>query len=118
MYYADCPVKGGEISDRVEEQQCTTHASMSPCANWGGGAMTGTVGSSVGREWVVVSVLRSCSWSVRQIDRQISSQFYERTALSRELGCPVVNEILLRVQRGKDRIVLVHPELALSVAPY
>ena len=31
----------------------------------------------------VVSVLRSCSWPVRQIDRQISSQFYEGTALSR-----------------------------------
>ena len=24
-----------------------------------------------------------CGWSVRQLDRQISSQFYERTALSR-----------------------------------
>lgn len=27
-----------------------------------------------------------CGWSVRQLDRQISSQFYERTALSLQVA--------------------------------
>jgi len=38
--------------------------------------------SEEARRFYETEALR-CGWSVRQLDRQISSQFYERTALSR-----------------------------------
>ena len=41
-----------------------------------------TVSSEEARKFYEVEAVR-CGWSVRQLDRQISSQFYERTALSR-----------------------------------
>ena len=40
------------------------------------------VSSEEARKFYEVEAVR-CGWSVRQLDRQISSQFYERTALSR-----------------------------------
>jgi predicted nuclease of restriction endonuclease-like (RecB) superfamily len=40
------------------------------------------VKSDYGRRFYETEALR-CGWSVRQLDRQIESQFYERTALSR-----------------------------------
>ena len=42
-----------------------------------------TVSSEEARNFYQTEALRS-GWSVRQLDRQISSQFYERTALSRD----------------------------------
>ena len=41
-----------------------------------------TVSNDEARRFYETESLR-CGWSVRQLDRQISSQFYERTALSR-----------------------------------
>ena len=41
-----------------------------------------SVGSESARTFYEAEALR-CGWSVRQLDRQIHSQFYERTALSR-----------------------------------
>jgi predicted nuclease of restriction endonuclease-like (RecB) superfamily len=41
-----------------------------------------TVPNDEARKFYETEALR-CGWSVRQLDRQISSQFYERTALSR-----------------------------------
>ena len=41
-----------------------------------------SVKSEAARRFYETEVLR-CGWSVRQLDRQINSQFYERTALSR-----------------------------------
>jgi predicted nuclease of restriction endonuclease-like (RecB) superfamily len=41
-----------------------------------------TVPSDEARKFYEIEAFR-CGWSVRQLDRQISSQFYERTALSR-----------------------------------
>jgi predicted nuclease of restriction endonuclease-like (RecB) superfamily len=38
--------------------------------------------SEESRRFYETEALR-CGWSVRQLDRQISSQFYERTSLSR-----------------------------------
>jgi predicted nuclease of restriction endonuclease-like (RecB) superfamily len=40
------------------------------------------VKNALAREFYHAEALRG-SWSVRQLDRQIASQFYERTALSR-----------------------------------
>jgi predicted nuclease of restriction endonuclease-like (RecB) superfamily len=40
------------------------------------------VSSEEARRFYETEALR-CGWSIRQLDRQISSQFYERTALSR-----------------------------------
>ena len=54
-----------------------------------------------------------CGWSVRQLDRQISTQFYERTALSRDqarmLGSgapPLPGEALAVEEEVKDPYVL------------
>jgi predicted nuclease of restriction endonuclease-like (RecB) superfamily len=41
-----------------------------------------SVKSKAARRFYETEILR-CGWSVRQIDRQINSQFYERIALSR-----------------------------------
>jgi predicted nuclease of restriction endonuclease-like (RecB) superfamily len=41
-----------------------------------------TVSNDEARKFYEIETFR-CGWSVRQLDRQISSQFYERTALSR-----------------------------------
>jgi len=41
-----------------------------------------SVKDSLARRFYEIETLR-CGWSVRQLDRQINSQFYERTALSR-----------------------------------
>ena len=40
-----------------------------------------TLSNEEARKFYETEALR-CGWSVRQLDRQISSQFYERTALS------------------------------------
>jgi predicted nuclease of restriction endonuclease-like (RecB) superfamily len=52
-------------------------------------------------------------WSVRQLDRQISSQFYERTALSRDKaamltkgGKPKTEDIMLPEEEIKDPFIL------------
>jgi hypothetical protein len=42
-----------------------------------------SVKNPLARSFYEAEALR-CGWSVRQLDRQISSQFYERTALSRD----------------------------------
>ncbi len=54
-----------------------------------------------------------CGWSVRQLDRQISSQFYERTALSRNKtamlekgGQPEPGDLITPEQAIKDPFVL------------
>ena len=39
--------------------------------------------NSYAREFYEIEALRG-GWSVRQLDRQINSQFYERTALSKD----------------------------------
>jgi predicted nuclease of restriction endonuclease-like (RecB) superfamily len=54
-----------------------------------------------------------CGWSIRQLDRQISSQFYERTALSRnktsilkKAGKAESGDILIPEEEIKDPFVL------------
>ena len=47
-----------------------------------------SVKNDAARQFYETEALR-CGWSVRQLDRQVNSQFYERTALSktRPPGC-------------------------------
>jgi predicted nuclease of restriction endonuclease-like (RecB) superfamily len=54
------------------------------------------VSSNEARKFYETEALR-CGWSVRQLDRQISSQFYERTALSR-------NKVLMLKKAGKVEV--------------
>ena len=48
-------------------------------------------------------------WSVRQLDRQINSQFYERTALSKNKAA-----MLAKGQEGQDDDAAVLPEAAIT----
>lgn len=50
----------------------------------------------------------SCGWSVRQLDRQINSQFYERIALSRDKAA------MLRKAEAAESVDVVTPEQALK----
>lgn len=49
-----------------------------------------SVSNPVAREFYETEALR-CGWSVRQLDRQIDSQFYERTARSRNKGAMLLH---------------------------
>jgi len=49
-----------------------------------------------------------CGWSVRQLDRQINSQFYERIALSRDKAA------MLRKAEAAESVDVVTPEQALK----
>jgi predicted nuclease of restriction endonuclease-like (RecB) superfamily len=64
------------------------------------------------RQFYEAEALRA-GWSVRQLDRQINSQFYERTALSRDKAAmlikgqrPLPQDALLATQEIKDPYVL------------
>ena len=56
------------------------------------------------REFYEAEALRG-GWSVRQLDRQINSQFYERTALSKNKAA-----MLTRGQKGADLKTLSFPK--------
>lgn len=71
-----------------------------------------SVKNPLARSFYETEALR-CGWSVRQLDRQISSQFYERTALSRDKAAmlhgaetPVPEDIVTPEQAIKDPFVL------------
>src|ERR1700732_1438384 len=70
------------------------------------------ISSGEARRFYETEALR-CGWSVRQLDRQISSQFYERTALSRnkvsmlkKAGKEEPGDLLTPEEEIKDRFVL------------
>jgi predicted nuclease of restriction endonuclease-like (RecB) superfamily len=70
------------------------------------------VSSQEGRNFYETEALRG-GWSVRQLDRQISSQFYERTALSqnkvsmlRKAGKPQAGNLVAPEEEIKDPFVL------------
>jgi len=70
------------------------------------------ISSSEARRFYETEALR-CGWSVRQLDRQISSQFYERTALSRnkvsmlkKAGKAEPSDLLTPEEEIKDPFVL------------
>ncbi len=50
--------------------------------------------SDEAREFYETAALRG-GWSVRQLERQINSQFYERTALSRNKAAMLQNGIII-----------------------
>jgi predicted nuclease of restriction endonuclease-like (RecB) superfamily len=54
--------------------------------------------------------LRS-GWSIRQLDRQIGSQFYERVALSQ-------NKAAMEKAQKSETSDLVTPEVAITVSPF
>ena len=53
-----------------------------------------SVKTAEARSFYEAEALR-CGWSARQLDRQISTLFYERTALSRRLRCLLVIDLKL-----------------------
>jgi len=68
--------------------------------------------SEEGRKFYETEALR-CGWTVRQLDRQISTQFYERTALSRnkaamlrKSGKPEAGDAVSPDEEIKDPLVL------------
>ena len=70
------------------------------------------ISSGEARRFYETEALR-CGWSVRQLDRQISSQFYERTALSRnkvsmlkKAGKAEPSDLLTPEEEIKDPFVL------------
>ncbi len=71
-----------------------------------------SVGNPHAREFYETEALRG-GWSVRQLDRQINSQFYERTALSQNRAAMLAGgqqqqpeDVVLPGQRFKDPFVL------------
>ncbi len=71
-----------------------------------------TVASDQARKFYETEALR-CGWTVRQLDRQISSQFYERTILSRnkvsmlkKAGKVEAGDLVTPEEEIKDPVVL------------
>src|SRR5439155_16290581 len=70
------------------------------------------VNGALARQFYHAEALRG-GWSVRQLDRQIASQFYERTALSRDkaamlrkAGRPGPGEIISADEEVRDPFIL------------
>lgn len=105
----------------VDEQICQTPSGKSLQTGAGGPAFPLpwsayvrllSVKNSDARAFYETEALR-CGWSVRQLDRQISSQFYERTALSRKKTAmlekgeqPEPGDLITPEQAIKDPFVL------------
>ncbi|MFS8931320.1 PDDEXK nuclease domain-containing protein [Cupriavidus taiwanensis] len=66
-----------------------------------------SVRNEMARRFYETEALR-CGWSVRQLDRQINSQFYERIALSRDKAA------MLRKAEAAESVDVVTPEQALK----
>jgi predicted nuclease of restriction endonuclease-like (RecB) superfamily len=66
-----------------------------------------SVRNAMARQFYETEALR-CGWSVRQLDRQINSQFYERIALSRNKAA------MLRKAESPESVDIVTPEQALK----
>ena len=78
---------GGEILQTASaESSLTDIASRFPLP-WSAYVRLLSVKNPRAREFYEAEALRG-GWSVRQLDRQIDSQFYERTALSRDKATP------------------------------
>ena len=84
----------------AEESSLTAIASRFPLP-WSAYVRLLSVKNMHAREFYETEALRG-GWSVRQIDRQINSQFYEHTALSKNKAAMLAKE---RTARSEDRIL-------------
>ncbi len=77
-----------EYSDQQKQQTRSVKSSLRLLGSqfplpWSAYVRLLSVKSSYAREFYEIEAVKG-GWSVRQIDRQINSQFYERTALSKD----------------------------------
>jgi predicted nuclease of restriction endonuclease-like (RecB) superfamily len=106
----DCPIgaSGQESLDVTDGLSALGKAFPLP---WSAYVRLLSVRSELARQFYETEALR-CGWSVRQLERQISSQFYERTALSRnkaamlEKAEQVANDMVTPEEAIKDPFVL------------
>jgi len=106
----------GEFEDHNEFSMTLTESSLIYLASqfslpWSAYVRLLSVKNSYAREFYEIEALRG-GWSVRQLDRQISSQFYERTALLKDKvamlkkGRLALNDTLMLEEAIKDPYVL------------
>ncbi len=105
-------------TDKDDKSQTTSaHFTLKDIANrfplpWSHYVLLLSVKNPEGRAFYEKEALRG-GWSVRQLDRQINSQFYERTALSRDKAAmlkkgsvPLSEDVLTPEEEIKDPFVL------------
>jgi len=111
--------KGQTVSAELNRNRHTMSAELpskahtvSAVLSWSQYVLLSSVRSKEARDFYEAEAVRG-GWSVRQLDRQISTQFYERTALSRNKaamlkkgGIPREGEVLSPEQEIKDPTVL------------
>ena len=90
----------GKLQTLSAESSLTIIASLFPLP-WSAYVRLLSVKNMHAREFYETEALRG-GWSVRQIDRQINSQFYERTALSMNKAAMLTKE---RIASSEDRIL-------------
>jgi predicted nuclease of restriction endonuclease-like (RecB) superfamily len=99
---------GGESLDAIDGLSALGKTFRLP---WSAYVRLLSVRSELARQFYEIEALR-CGWSVRQLERQISSQFYERTALSRnkaamlERAEQVADDVVTPEETIKDPFVL------------
>ncbi len=106
-----CPVRAGILQTASAESTLSSVASSFPLP-WSAYVRLLSVKSESARRFYEAEALRG-GWSVRQLDRQINSQFYERTALSRNKAAmlnkgqkALPEDIVLPEEEIKDPYVL------------
>ena len=100
--------ESGVIPSRSASANVTSESSLARIAAhfplpWSAYVRLLSVKNLHAREFYETEALRG-GWSVRQLDRQINTQFYERTALSRD------KVAMLRRGQGRRSDDIVHPE--------
>ena len=107
--------ESGSLPSRSDSTDVTSESSLARIAAhfpllWSAYVRLLSVKNLHAREFYETEALRG-GWSVRQLDRQINAQFYERTALSRDKAA------MLSRGQGWRSDDIVHPEEAIK-APY
>lgn len=100
--------ESGVLPSRSDSTNVTSESSLARIAAhfplpWSAYVRLLSVKNLRAREFYEIEALRG-GWSVRQLDRQINTQFYERTALSRDKAA------MLRRGQGRQSGDIVHPE--------
>ena len=103
------PTTSGELMQSPEQQIFQTPSAESSLANiasrfplpWSAYVRLLSIKNTRAREFYETEALRG-GWSVRQLDRQINSQFYERTSLSKNKAAMLTRGLKAR---SEDRIL-------------
>jgi len=110
LYWQKVPTVSAESSDDQKRQTLSAESSLRHLASyfplpWSAYVRLLSVKSSHAREFYETEAVNG-GWSVRQLDRQINSQFYERTALSKD------KVAMLKKGRANDIGHIIRPEEA------